>query len=410
MKALKKIYHFILAFLGNIIYFFPSRKIFVLGVTGTKGKSTVLELINAILEKAGYKTVLISSVRIKIDNQSQINFGNSMPGRLLLKKLLRQAVKAKCQYALVEVTSEGVVQYRHLFIDWDAGFFINLKPEHIEAHGSFEKYREAKLSFFKYLCRSSKPKLFFFINKEDENASFFEKVAQSSLKGEIFLFSGFEFQKSEIYQNLQNPWLKTEFNLENTAAAVSFAQSQKIDQKIILEALNSFPGVPGRFEFIQKEPFAVMIDYAHTPDSLEKVYRELYRLGYLNLICVFGSAGGGRDKWKRPVMGNVAQRYCQEIILTNEDPYDDDPEEILKDIEKGIKTTQIETRVWKILDRKEAIKKALILAYKNKATVVITGKGSEPFIHLAKGEKIKWNEKEVVEECLKELKSKNYEI
>jgi len=401
-------YHFLLAFLGSVIYCFPSKDLIVVGVTGTKGKSTTLEIINAILEKAGEKTALFSSVRRKIAERSEPNlYGNTMPGRFVLQRFFAEAKKAKCRYALVEVTSEGVVRHRHRFILWDVAMFLNLMPEHIESHGSFEKYREAKTSFFRYAANSRKKKVYFFINEADANASYFEKAVKKSPKNFIVFFNVAEFKKSHLYNVLENDWLKTEFNLENTAAAVAFAQSQGIKDSIIKEALNDFRGVPGRLEFVQKEPFAVVIDYAHTPDSLEKIYSFL-RNNYLldknqKLICVFGSAGGGRDKWKRPVMGKIASYYCDEIILTNEDPYDENPEDILTEIEKGvIDAGQFNQHksVFKVLDRKEAIEKAIALANKSDI-VVITGKGSEAFIHLADGKKIPWNERKTVEEILK---------
>ncbi len=408
IKKIKKIYHFVLAWLGNIFYGFPSKNVFLLGVTGTKGKSTTLEIINHLFENAGYKTALLSSVRIKIDKDSEKNnLGNSMPGRFFIKKFLKRAAKKGCQYAFVEVTSEGVVQHRHRFLDWDGALFTNLKPEHIEAHGSFEKYRQAKVSFFSYLKKSSKDPIYFFLNKEDENVTYFEKVIENFRKAKIFYFGLKNFKNSNFYQELKNSlkdsWLNTDFNLENTAAAFVFAKSRGLDEETIKRGLLTFTGLWGRFDFVKKEPFGVVIDYAHTPDSLEKIYQAVKSKGYENLICVFGSCGGGRDKWKRPVMGEIASRYCRTIILTNEDPYDEDEEAILNDIEKGIKANpNFKGEVFKIFDRKEAIKKAFKTVLEKEA-VVITGKGSESFIHMAKGKKINWHEKEVVVDCLKEL-------
>ena len=379
-NRLLSFYHFLWALGGAVFYGFPSRKIFVLGVTGTKGKTTTLELINAILETAGKKTALLSSIRIKIGVESRKNLlGNSMPGRAFIQKFLRQAVRSGCQYALIEVTSQGVLQYRHRFIKWDAALFTNLKPEHLEAHGGFENYREAKLKFFRYV----KNKLFF-INQDDENARYFEAAAKN---GKIIKYSSYNLES-----NLFN-----DFNKKNLAAAVAFAKSQDISEEIIKKALANFSGVPGRLEIVQEKPFKVIIDYAHTPDSLEKVYQTLenWKLKIENsrMICVLGSAGGGRDKWKRPKMGEIAAKYCQEIILTNEDPYDENPQEILNQIEAGMNGKNFS----EILDRREAIEKALFLA-KNGDTVIITGKGCEPYLHLARGQKIPWDERKIVEE------------
>lgn len=404
-------YHFFWSFSGALFFGFPSRRIFVLGVTGTKGKSTVLELINAILEAAGKKTALLSSVRIKVGKQSWKNYlGNTMPGRAFIQRFLRQAVNAECDYALIEATSQGILQHRHRFIDWDAALFTNLAPEHIEAHGGFENYRETKLGFFTYVknLRISNfkfkilkqiPNKLFFINKDDANAEYFIKAAKGE-SSKIILYS-----KNQIHNSLFNS--KFLF-YENIAAAVAFAESQGIDGEIIKKTVENFPGVPGRMEIVRIEPFAVIIDYAHTPDSLEKVYQAIHSSSFMipgsRMICVLGSAGGGRDKWKRPKMGEIAGKYCDEVILTNEDPYDENPEKIVEEIENGIRINQPnrhKSAVYKILDRKEAIKKAISLA-KPGDVVIITGKGCELWLHLEKGKKIPWDERKIIEEIFRE--------
>jgi len=188
---LKNIYHYLLAWLGSIIYWFPSRKIFVLGITGTKGKSTTLELINAVLGAAGKKTALISSLRFKIGDKTIKNTtGMTMPGRFFIQRKLRKAVNAGCQYFLMEVTSQGILQHRHRFIEFDAALVTNIQPEHIEAHGSFDKYRQTKIGFFKYVAfrqTQSKPKKLFFINDEDQSKSYFMNVVNGY--GKVIYFS-----------------------------------------------------------------------------------------------------------------------------------------------------------------------------------------------------------------------------
>jgi UDP-N-acetylmuramoyl-L-alanyl-D-glutamate--2,6-diaminopimelate ligase len=418
----KSLYHLGWAIISHWLFGFPSRKIFVVGVTGTKGKSTVLELMNAILEAAGKKTALFSSVRRKVGSKTKPNLsGNTMPGRFALQKFLAEAAQAKCDYALIEVTSQGVLQHRHRYIHWDAAVFLNLMPEHIEAHGSFENYREAKVDFFRSLAFSSKKRKIFFINESDANRHYFEEAARQVPNHKIIFFSRERLIKEDLASHysltsrsgrrLLNDWLLADFNLENAAAAVTFAKSQKIPWPLIREALDNFRGVPGRLEFVQKSPFAVVIDYAHTPESLQKVY-EILRPEALSpgskgdLICVLGSAGGGRDKWKRPVMGRIAATYCDKIILTNEDPYDEDPAEILRQIENGFLEAPASRlrpqNHFHVLDRRAAIKRAITLA-KRGDVVIITGKGSEPWLHLARGEKVAWNERKVVEEVLEEL-------
>ena len=325
IKKIKDTYHHFLAAFGAWAYRYPSRGVFVIGVTGTKGKSTTLELINAILEASGKKTALLSTVRKKVCGRSEVNStGNTMPGRFAIQKFLHEALKSGCEYALIEVTSQGVLQHRHEFIDWDAAFFVNLAPEHIEAHGSFESYRDAKVKFFRNLKFSRKPRKYFFINEDDPNRHYFEEATREVPDAKVVFFSRDRFIHQEIgshydlssreSRRLLGDWLLADFNLENAAAAFSFAKQMKIDWSTIKNAFDNFHGVPGRLEFVQKTPFAVVVDYAHTPDSLKKVY-EVLRPESISprsagkMICVLGSTGGGRDKWKRPELGKIAATY-----------------------------------------------------------------------------------------------------
>ncbi len=406
INKLKNIYHLLLAWVASVFYRFPSRKIFVIGVTGTKGKSTTVELINAILEAASKKTALVSSIRFKIDKEVQKNAtGMTMPGRFFLQRFLRRAVSAGCEYVIMEVTSQGILQHRHKFIDWDAALITNLRPEHIEAHGTFESYRHSKISFFEYVAEfSHKPKKTFFINEGDQSHQYFAAAANGS--GEVVYFSRESFIEKELNGGRESigDWLVSNFNLENAAAANAVAQALGIGWPMIKKVFKSFKGVPGRMEYIQKEPFAVVIDYAHTPDSLAKIYgavldgKKLARKK--KIVCVLGAAGGGRDRWKRPVMGRIAGEFCREIILTNEDPYDENPAEIIAKIRSGISNAKFpHANLYEIIDRREAIKKAISLATKGDV-VVITGKGSEDWIHVAGGKRIPWSEREVVKELL----------
>ncbi|MDE2001220.1 MAG: hypothetical protein KGI60_01470 [Patescibacteria group bacterium] len=396
-NAVKSRYHLFLAWLGSVIYQHPSRKLFVIGVTGTKGKSTVTELINAILEAAGKKTSISSSVRFKIGEKTYPNHtGMSMPGRFFLQRFLADAVRNHCDYAIIETTSQGALQFRHRFIDFDVAVITNLEPEHIEAHGSFENYRDSKVGFFRDVALHSKKKnKVFVINGHARDYEFFSSAVTGW--GRIVLFDQKEITAAKLKTRLLG-----EFNRENIAAAVAFARSQNIDWDTIRVAIESFDGVPGRLEFVQRIPFPVIIDYAHTPDSLEKVYKtlrgEMKKGSGQKLICVLGAAGGGRDMWKRPVMGEIAGQYCDQIILTDEDPFDEDPQEIIDEIGSGI-MDGAKKKVRKILDRRDAIR-AAVKAAKKGDTVIITGKGSESSMRMAKGRKLAWNEREIVAKIL----------
>ncbi len=370
-------YHLSLAFLGAILYGFPAQKLKVIGVTGTNGKSTVVNLATEVLEEAGFKVASLSSIKFKIGPKEwQNSLKMTMPGRLKLQKFLRQAVTANCQYAVIEVTSEGIKQHRQRFIDFEVAVLTNLTPEHIESHGSFEKYREAKGKLFQ-ACQK-----IHIINRDDPNAEYF---LQFPAKKKI-IYGG----RTSVKLNLK---LLGEFNYYNALAALQIGLSQGIDLETGKKALEKAESIPGRMEVIYRKPYSVIVDYAHTPDALEKVYGTITG----RKICVLGACGGGRDKWKRPELGKIAEKYCDEIILTNEDPYDESAEKILEDIKKGAPSAQ------KILNRREAIRKALALAKPND-TVIITGKGSEPWMCVARGKKIPWDDREIVREEFRELK------
>ncbi len=415
---LRLIYHASLAFAGSVIYGHPSRKLFVVGVTGTKGKSSTLEIMNHVFEEAGKKTALLSSVKERILGVEKRNVsGNTMPGRLRIQRFLKRALIAGTEYAFIEVTSQGVVQWRDRFIDWDAAFFMNLSPEHVESHGSFEKYREAKVRFFKDALDSRKKKKLFFVNEEDENKDYFVEAVKDRSDAELIYFKKSDIVEAAVRWNWDlsdvagrravADWLQPEFNVLNASAAWKFAVSRGLSASAIKESLKDFGGTPGRFELVQKEPFAAVVDYAHTPDSLEKIYSSV-RDSFVSggkLICVLGSAGGGRDKWKRSVMGMIAARYCDEVILTDEDPYDEDPENILDQIEEGINERSSAGRkkpiVLREIDRREAIRRAVKDASRGDA-IVSTGKGSESSIHLDHGKKMPWNEREIMKELIAE--------
>jgi len=389
------IYHLILAFLGVLVYRFPSKKLRVIGVTGTNGKSTVVELTSRILEGAGYKVASLSSIKFKIGEKEWPNtLKMTMPGRFKIQKFLRQAVDAGCQYAVLEVTSEGIKQHRHRFIDFDIAVFTNLTPEHIEAHGSFENYRQAKGKLFQAT------KNIHIINIDDENAEYFLQFPAKKRYT-------YGLNKGDI--NTQNTQFKLKlignFNIYNALAAISVGISQGVNSKICKLAVEKVEGIPGRMEEVISEPFKVFVDYAFTPNALEKVYQTLKPLNN-KMICVLGSCGGGRDKWKRPVLGKIAAKYCDEVIVTNEDPYDENPLKIMEDVASGfsqIPNSKFQIPKYeKILDRREAIRKSLELA-KPGDTVIITGKGCEPWICVAKGKKIPWDDRQVVKEEFQKL-------
>lgn len=386
MNTLRSIYHYLLALTGAIIYRFPSQKLCVIGVTGTKGKTSVTEMVNAILEEAGYKTALSSTLRFKLGTQTQRNIRKmSMPGRFFLQSFLRQAVNTGCTHAIIEMTSEGAKQFRHKFIALDALIFTNLAPEHIESHGSYENYREAKLSIARALADSPKPNKVIVVNGDDKEAPKFLAI---NVPHKI----NYHLAQAEPYMRQ----LPGDFNAYNWLAAISLAKQLDIKEEIIKRAVNKFTGIRGRMETVVKEPFEVIVDYAHTPESLTQAYQAL---GKKSKICVLGSCGGGRDQWKRPVFGEIAAKHCDQIILTNEDPYDEDPQQIINDIAYGIKESK---KYEAVIDRREAIRQAMRQA-KPGEVIIITGKGTDPYIMGPKGSKLPWDDATVVREEFSKL-------
>lgn len=414
--------HWFIALAAAVKNKFPSRELVVIGVTGTNGKSTVVQLLHDILTGFGLRVASTSSIRFRLGEKEEANkLKMTMPGRFALQNFLRRAAAAGCQYAILEVTSEGLKQHRAAFISFDAVVFTNLRAEHLESHGSFEKYRLAKgLLFEKLKNKKGKIKKISVVNLDDPSAYYYaafeaeEKVGYGLLKENgrdnvkkhlvpqdiKFSAEGTEFVlEGEKYASP----LLGDFNLYNTLAAISLARALEIPSKTIAAAVKNFKGAPGRLELVQEKPFRVGVDYAHTPDALESVYRVAKSFWVGNgrkLIGILGATGGGRDKWKRPQMGAIAERFCDEIILTDEDPYAEDPEKIVHDIAVGIK----EKKYQKIMDRRLAIREALSLAKIGDA-VLITGKGAEKTMMTQFGP-IPWDERAVVLEELEKLNKK----
>jgi len=398
-KKAQPVYHYLLALAGAFYYKFPSRKIFIVAVTGTKGKTSVTELINEILNEAGHKTALLNTIHFKIGDKEERNlFKMTMPGRFFIQRFLHNAVANKCKYVVMEMTSEGVKQFRHKFIALDTLVFTNIAPEHIESHGSFENYLNAKLEIAKALEKSPKKNKTVIANTYDEYGGKFlnikvpNKIPLSVKNAEPYMlserFTEITFDGLKMHSKLVG-----EFNIYNTLSAMHFAKTQNIDTQTIRSAVEKFTGAKGRVERVEEgQNFTVIVDYAHTKESLEALYNAFDKS---DKICVLGNTGGGRDKWKRPDMGAVADKHCKHIILTNEDPYDEDPMEIIKEMATGIKEQTPEI----ILDRREAIKKAFTLAQENDI-VLITGKGTDPYIMEARGEKTPWSDVEVAKEEL----------
>ncbi|MBI4119162.1 MAG: UDP-N-acetylmuramoyl-L-alanyl-D-glutamate--2,6-diaminopimelate ligase [Parcubacteria group bacterium] len=441
--------HWCVALAGAVKNRFPSRDLVVIGVTGTNGKSTVVQLAHDIFSEFGLNVASTSSIRFRLKNKEEVNkLKMTMPGRFALQDFLRHAARAGCQYAILEVTSEGLSQNRAAFINFDGAVLTNVRPEHIESHGSFEKYRQAKGKLFdKLKIKKDKIKKISVINLDDASAHYYsgfsadEKYGYGLLKengrSEIknhFIPEDIKFSAQGVDFTLEGEKYRSpllgDFNLYNVLAAIALARAFEIPHQYIKKSIADFKGAPGRLEVLQTKPLWVCIDYAHTPDALESVYRAAKSFwvnpvrnharasapkgplgraisngagnnGHSSrLICVLGAAGGGRDKWKRPKMGALAQEFCDEIILTDEDPYTEDPEKIVDEVARGIQNKKYK----KIMDRRLAIREALRLAQSGDV-VLITGKGAEKTMMTRFGA-LPWDEKAVVLEELGKLNKK----
>ncbi|MBP6881109.1 MAG: UDP-N-acetylmuramyl-tripeptide synthetase [Candidatus Pacebacteria bacterium] len=400
-------YHFLLAYAGALKYHHPSRNIIVIGVTGTKGKSSTTEIIGHLLRASGKKVATLSTIQFSIDGHTEPNlFKMTMPGRFFVQEFLRKAVDAGCTHAVIEMTSEGAKQYRHRFIDIDALVFTNLTPEHIESHGSFENYKNAKLSIAAAVAVSPKRPRYLVSNTDDEHGQDFlnfpvEHKLPYSLK-DLTLYS---LHKDSVSFVLDGVTIRVPlvglFNIYNTLAAITIARAFGVSLETIESALRELPPLRGRVEHFSSpanspKHVTAVVDYAHTPDSLTKLY-EAFPNKYK--VCVLGNTGGGRDTWKRPEMGAIAEKFCDQIILTNEDPYDDDPLKIVEDMKKGMSDT---APVTIIMDRRAAIKHAIEVTPED-GYVLISGKGTDPYIMGPNGTKTPWSDASVVQELMMQL-------
>lgn len=404
-RALQPSYHFLLSLTAALRYGFPSRNIVVIGITGTKGKTSTAEYLNAILEEAGLTTAVLGTLHFKIAKEDRRNlYKMTMPGRFFVQHFLSDAVRAGCTHAVIEMTSEGAKQFRQRFIDMDALIFTNLSPEHIESHGSYEKYRDAKLAIARTLARSRKqPRLMIANGDDPESKHFFSIPNTKAISYHITDAMPYDMQNNLTTFQFKGTPMKLHlpgvFSLYNAIAAATCAAHLGISLTTIKNGIGRVTTIPGRAEEISEgQPFRVVIDYAHTPDSLKSIY-EAYP-GETK-ICVLGNTGGGRDKWKRPVMGKIAEEFCHEIILTNEDPYDEDPELIIHEIAQGVS----HKKPTMILERRAAIAHALSLAKQSqgKTAVIITGKGTDPYIMGPNGSKLPWDDRTVAKEELRKI-------
>lgn len=426
-------YHWSLSQLSAWWYGHPSRSMIVIGVTGTNGKSTTVNMIGRILERAGYRVGWTSTANYKVAEVEWLNDSKmTMLGRFATQRLLHQMLRNKCDVAIIETSSEGIKQFRHSGIDYDIAVFTNLTPEHLESHGGFEQYRNAKMKLFQALAVSRKKKLrekFFpktiIANLDDDHAQQFlaypveQKIGffvsdgttpqpPKQLNGveplsALVLASDIHSTTFEIDGCPITLALPGRFNIYNAAAAVAVAGVFGIPLATARDALQAIHSVPGRVEWIDEgQRFLALVDYAPEPESLRQLYAFIDTIPHSRLIHVLGSTGGGRDRSRRGVLGVMAARQAHVVIVTNEDPYDDAPQTIIDEVAAGAASTsegRMQTLL-KILDRAEAIQKAVDLA-QDGDLVLLTGKGCEQAMCVAGGKKIPWDDRVEMRKAIK---------
>lgn len=392
----------------------PARDLRIIAVTGTNGKTTTVNFLNEILKEAGYRTAMFSTANIEIAGEQTVNDTNSTTATVArLQKFFRDAKKADVEFALIEATSHALDQYKFEGVPIEMAIMTNLTQDHLDYHKTMENYAAAKAKLFEMNPN------FVVLNADDEWFDYFNNFATESQKitygeGES---ADVKIEKFKLYKKGSEANLRIdnnveleiatnlpgEFNIYNMTAAAAGAYLLGISLKDIQEGIANLEGVSGRFEYATPGlPFDTIVDYAHTPDALEKLLKSAKEISKNRTILVFGACGD-RDREKRPIMGKIAQDLADRIIITDEENYTEDATQIREEIISGIskKNDKLPANIQEIPDRKEAIRKALQIAGKGDI-VLITGLGHEVY-RVIDGEKTPWNDTQIVREIAQEI-------
>ncbi len=387
----------------------PAKSLKVIAVTGTNGKTTTVNYINEILKEAGLKTAMFSTAVIEVAGKRQINDLNAtVADTARMQEFFRDAKKAETDYVILEITSHALHQHKLDGVPIEAAVMTNLTQDHLDYHKTMQAYAEAKGLLF-----ARDPK-FIVLNRDDEWFDFFDQFQASALK---MTYGEHEEAEAKIdYVKLYKKGseatlvidhqtklhlataLPGKYNVYNMSAAASVAYLLGVKLTDIVEGIANLEGVPGRFERVAEGlGYDVIVDYAHTPDALEKLLEAAKSVTKNRVILVFG-ATGDRDKGKRPLMGEIAARFADRIILTDEESYNEDPTQIRDQVRDGIERANGNGKLTEIPDRRDAIEKALSIAKKDD-TILITGMGHEQY-RIVNGEKLPWNDGDVVRQIL----------
>ncbi len=441
-KKIRNLRHLFYAWWGSVKYHHPSEKLLVVGITGTSGKSSTVFFLRQALEALGFKVGSLSTIDFSVAGENKLNDKKmTMLGRMQIQKYLREMVDKKCDVAIVETTSEGAVQYRHRFINYDTIILTNFYPEHIESHGSFENYKKAKLSIFAHVAKGKRKKLAgknvgktAIINIGNQYAAEFADFGFDTRLGfgvalpHQVVSKPTEITKTYLAEAVQVSSQGLSFSVEehrfvtklfgepignacefffNLLAVIATLRSLGNDWFDIQEALTRVSLAPGRLEFITEAEafgFGVIVDYAFEPVAMTKLYETVKLFSPTRIIHVFGATGGGRDVERRFTVGALVGKQADICIVTNEDPYDDDPVAIMNDVKTAVLKVgkKLDHNLFLIEDRAKAIQYAIDLAEVGDC-VLVTGKGSEQAI-VVKGELIPWDDREQVRQALQKKK------
>lgn len=400
-----------LSLIASKYYDFPARKLKLIGITGTKGKTTTAYMIRDILNASGKKTGMIGTIYNTYGNVC-IEASRTSPESLDLQKLLKDMVDAQMEYVVMEVSSHSLVLDRVYGLHFAIGIFTNLSQEHLDFHGTMDNYLLAKSKLFE-MCD------FALVNGDDIHTPRLKKMIKCKT-ATFGLDNAVNITASDVRINNNNVEFKMyvnkmletivinipgRFTVYNALAAIGTCSLLGAQMDAILLALSNIK-VPGRSEIIDvQKTFTVMVDYAHNPSSLEAILSSIKKYVKGRIICVFG-CGGNRDKEKRPMMGEISGRLADFTVITTDNPRDEAPSVIMKEIEDGVKKTK---GLYKIIEnRKDAIAFAMRIAWKNDL-VLIAGKGHETYQELKNGKRIDFDERKVVKDIADKMPDKNIE-
>ncbi|WP_405250775.1 UDP-N-acetylmuramoyl-L-alanyl-D-glutamate--2,6-diaminopimelate ligase [Dokdonia sp. Asnod3-C12] len=396
-----------LATIASNFYGNPSANLKLIGITGTNGKTTIASLLYQLFQKAGYKTGLLSTVKILVD-KTEYKATHTTPDSLTINKYLAEMSEAGVEYCFMEVSSHGIHQKRTEGLRFEGGIFTNLSHDHLDYHDTFAEYRDVKKKFFDELPKTA----FALVNTDDKNGAVM--VQNTKAKKVTYALKSYADYKAQILENQlsglllkiqdQEVWVKLigSFNAYNLLAIFATAELLGLDQIEALKLLSELESVSGRFQyFISEGNVTAIVDYAHTPDALKNVLETINDIRTKNeeLITVVG-AGGDRDTTKRPKMGHIASALSTKTIITSDNPRSEKPEAIIEQVEAGVEPINYK-KILSITDRKQAIKTACQLANPGDI-ILIAGKGHETYQEIM-GERFDFDDYKIVQETLKQL-------